>query len=149
MDNRLFWRGYTTHNLDDAAQAFSLYAKAQPEFFAARENWQCGGSEEHKAKMVYTDMVPCLGVYIPTILTMEEFLKIESAWTEKRSTAPSHFESRAQEELDEEYATVTTYCNFCLCPRQRNNPLRKPIMRRTIPRLFRTSQTDKRDGRGW
>lgn len=87
MDSRLVWMGINTHDLDIAEAMFVERTASIPNFYATRPNWFLDGSEKNKSKIVVTTLAGFAGVFIPKTLTIEQFLEIESARTEKRSTS--------------------------------------------------------------
>jgi len=112
MKSKLTWRGYGTHDLDEAAAAFFERTQTQPEFFAVSPKWECSGSEANQGKVIFTTLAGCNGIAIPLDVTMGDFLALVAEREEKKSTAPAHDVSQEEADLSEAHG-VSRYCSYC------------------------------------
>jgi hypothetical protein len=109
------WRGYSTHDLDEAEQLHRLRTGKKAKFFAVPPKWYTTGSEDNIRRIVLTTLAGCNGIFIPLDISLSDFQDLLSARSEKRSTAPAR-----REDFDIVEAGIEAirfeekrYCSYC------------------------------------
>ena len=120
------WKGYATHDLDEAEQLHYLRTRSKAEFFVVPPKWFTEGNEENTRKVVASTLAGCNGIYIPMNISQSEFLALLSARSEKRATAPARNNSDIiQANLEAIRFEEKRYCSYCgrLFIIDSNNPI--------------------------
>jgi hypothetical protein len=113
MNNRLIFQGYASQDLDAIAALFIQRTGQVPECFIMRDGWQSTGSDENTSKVIFSDLAGNGCVFVPLVLTLKEFLSIESERKERKyymQPSGGYFGSHQSEKPVE---VSIRYCSYC------------------------------------
>lgn len=110
MDDRLKFRGYATHDLNIAAQAFRMTVQQEPQAFQIRPGYDVYGARRYMELVIESEFAGSNGVYIPVELSYEELKSINATLSMRQKTSPlPHNIEQPARAID----GFERYCTYC------------------------------------